>query len=172
MKIIRTLKITPEEFLDQLRVVLRKELSQAASVPSDPASLQAGMAFELDPDKASITRTYQIVELGLTGCVLEISMPYEHISRTYTVEPDDEGRITVTYMQEIASLNTRRRGFMRTFSEMVYLGNMASMLLDIESAVLDAREGFVRPQAPERAQRRHLLMEKLVERLDRDQTSK
>lgn len=143
MKIVRTLKITADEFFDQVERGLAarvcRETGQDAAGACIVASGSRFVEHEGDPRRRTEIRVIEYTpgqrfESRTVSATDDITMSYE-------VCPDEKGPgITVTYRQDMASFNARKKGFMKGFSEAVYLGRMAEQLFALEDEVLKTRQ--------------------------------
>lgn len=147
MKIIRNLKITADEFFEHVEEGMLMRIAHATGEETyDPSILTAGYRFVEHADDPYHRSETEIVayEPGVRYEARTVT-PGDDVTMSYEVEPAKKGDgITVTYRQEMASFNARKGGFMKGFSEAVFLGRMGEALYKIQDAVLDRREGVER----------------------------
>lgn len=143
MKIVRTLKINPDEFFDQVeRGVLSRMGSATGESDLDPAAISSGRCFIEDADDPRRRSETRIIEYtrGKRFESRTVSV-MDDVTMSYEVGPAEAGDgITVVYRQDMASFNARKKGLMKGFSEAVYLGRMAEQLFKIQDEVFAVRE--------------------------------
>ena len=174
MRITRDLKITADEFFEQVEEGVLLQIARATGQQADPSALRAGYRYIEDADDPHHRTETEIVEYasGLRYAT-HIVRPGDDITMSYEVEPARNGDgITVTYRQEMASFNARKRGFMKGFSEAVFLGRMSEALYKIQDAALDRREGIERPgpEVPQDHKIARHVIQKIHERQEAGQT--
>ena len=150
MKVIRTLKITADEFFDQLEEGLCQEIAQAVGRDVDASVLQAGFEFVKEPDRPTLKTTVTILEYDRGRCyALRSDSVGDTVEVRYDVEPAADGeRITVTFTEDAESFRLKKKGIGKSLTEALTLSHMAQSLLDLEQKVLDIRAGVVaKPQA-------------------------
>lgn len=147
MKIIRTLKVTADEFFEQIESALLAQVVRATGQDAlDASVIKAGYRFVERADDAICRSETQIIEYvpGVRFKSRTVTAG-DDVVMSYEVESTEKNDgISVTYRQEMKSFEERKRGFMKSFSEAVYLGRMAESLFKIQDAVLEAREGIER----------------------------
>lgn len=172
MKIIRTLKITSDEFFDYLDEQLMRDLAASGEGGAGEQAIVPGLSFTLHADDKYRRADVEVLvyERGRRYATRIVTMG-DDVSMSYEVAPATRGDgIEVTYVQEMASHASRRRGFLRGFSEAVYLGHMADALYTIQNKMLDRREGKAGGPASSTASVERpdqKLIKKLVERTAR-----
>lgn len=139
MKIIRDLAITRDEFFDYLEDSFCAELAKATGKPAERSQLKTGFSYSAGTGAGTVEvvaydRGERYETVASSGADRSRSM--------YLVEPSErEGRIKVTFVRETDSFAKRKRGFMKSFSEAVYLGRMAESLFAIQDKIVAARVG-------------------------------
>lgn len=138
MKIIRDLAVTRDELFDYLEESFCAELAKATGSPAERSMLKTGFTYSAAGGATSV----EVVRYD-RGCAYEsLTRSGRDCSRSsYLVEPSErEGRIKVTFRQEIDSFDRRKSGPMKLFSEAIYLGRMADSLFTMQDKIVAARE--------------------------------
>lgn len=138
MKIVRTLSVTRDEFLDYLERELLARYREASDDATSIGAVAPGLRFSLGAGVElrvdEFDRKHGVVATRVT------SPGDTHLAR-YTVKDDDRG-VTVVFEQRMRAFENRRcNRLLRGFSEAVYLGRMAESLLDAEEKIVAARAG-------------------------------
>ena len=146
MKIVRPLKVTPDEFFDVLEEALLSDITKATGEDVDGSVLIPGYTFVQYPDQASIKTTTVITAYDRgVRYASRSSSPTDTVELSYEIVPSESGTgYEVTFAQDIESFKLKRKGFSKSATEMLYLGKMSSALVDLQDKALDKREGIVR----------------------------
>lgn len=146
MKIIRTLKITPDEFYDYLEREILETANQncTGKAAYTPADITAGFCTtkggEESPSKIELTITSYERGSHYKAKATSFSDTYEFSYQTKTVD----GGLEVTYEQEllnILSQKKKKNRLLAGFSEAVYLSRMSNHLYDLQEKILKERQG-------------------------------
>ena len=167
MRIVRTLKISADEFFDYLEEqvvaqIARANADDAKSV--DASAIKTGFTYTSHADDPYRRTIMEILEYdrGARYATRTVTLG-DTVTMSYDVMPCDKG-IKVTYIQDMESFNKKKRGLFRGFSEAVYLGRMGEALFSMEDRILRRKEGMPTQEqvASERPDQK--LLKKLVER--------
>ena len=149
MRITRDLKITADEFFEQVEEGVLLQIARATGQQADPSALRAGYRYIEDADDPHHRTETEIVEYasGLRYAT-HIVRPGDDITMSYEVEPARNGDgITVTY-------------------------RVSEALYKIHDAALDRCEGIERPgsEGPQDHKIARHVIQKIHERQEAGQT--
>lgn len=140
MKIVRTLKVTPDEFFDNLEQDVIDSVEKATGYQVTSKDIKSGLKFTIDKQdkfrKIDTTilnykrgEVFKSKRKSTNDCVIV----------EYRVKPVEKG-IEVTFNQSVENYLKKDRSVGK-FSESVYLGRMAESLLNMEEKIIFIRKG-------------------------------
>lgn len=141
MKITRTFLITQDEFYDHLGCNLIELYHSITRINITAKDIKKGLTFSKNEDDpyTRIDLTLLAYKRGEIYKMSIVSMSYT-VETTYVSKPTTDG-LTITYIQT-PSIQTHQNIFMRTFSEIIYLGKMSQTLYDIQKKIMCKRDGI------------------------------
>lgn len=167
MRIVRTLKISADEFFDYLEEQVVGQIARASAEDADPVdagAIKTGFSYTAHADDPYRRTAMEVLEYtrGQRYATRTVTMG-DTVTMSYDVVPCKKG-IEVTYIQDMESFNKKKRGLFRGFSEAVYLGRMGEALLNMEDKILRRKEGMPADEqiAAERPDQK--LLKKIVEK--------
>ena len=140
MKLIRTLKVTPQEFFDYVEMTLSHQgIYSSPSFTKD--EIKTGLKFTIIDEsqlKTSVTllkyHPYDIYQSKVTNV-------NDTVILTYLIQQKNDG-IQVIFEQSIDSFNNIKPNSLNAkFQETFYLGRMSDQLFKIEKDIIAIRNG-------------------------------
>lgn len=169
MKIIRTLKITSDEFYDFLEMSVlaqaQADTSARAGARLHRSDIRAGLRFTQGPAAARTTFVITDYVRGLRYCA-KSQTTSDTVFVSYHTAAKEEG-LEVTYEQTIQGYEetaSRQNRLLRGFSDAVYLSRMSNSLYDIQKRILCQREGIPEKKAPSLPRRREPVLYQFYKR--------
>jgi len=176
MKIIRTLKITTDEFYDYLETVLTDQANAAPGHKGKIRRSDIRTGFQMIQGPASggqnggqnAAQTRLIITdyvRGLRYCAESRTMT-DTLAVAYHTTAKEEG-LEVVYEQSILGYEEeakKKNWFLRGFSEAIYLSRMSNSLYDIQNQIIRKREGITEKKPPSLASRKEPLLYQLYKR--------
>lgn len=143
MKIIRTLKVTQDEFFDCLEENLVNTVNKESKSPISISDIKKGLKYSKNEDDVYARTDFTILEYERGRLYKsKIKSMSDSIVMTYMTKTTDDG-LHVTFEQSILSHETRKQGkFMKNFSELVFLSRMSNQLYDMQNKIFKKREGL------------------------------
>ena len=137
MKIIRTIKITNEQFYDYLEQQLLNDFQCINKKPISVKDIQKGLHYKKEDPQSKLVTEIHILKY-IRGECYRFKVTYMSDSTTieYRTQPVDNG-LQITMTQHIQSFEEKRHHkFSRHFHEAIYLSRMTQAIYDIESSIL------------------------------------
>ncbi len=144
MKIIRTLKVTKDEFYDCLEENLLKTINKDSTQLLTSKDIKKGLKYSKNVNDVYARSDFTILEYqrGELYKAKTKSMT-DSIVLTYNTKQTENG-LKVTFEQNILSHETRKQSkLMKSFSELVFLSRMSNSLYDMQRLIFNKREGIV-----------------------------
>lgn len=147
MRLVRVLRITPEELFDQLENDIRELVASSGGEKTPRSKIAQGYRVTLPKTKKAPDTRIRISAYDRSAGVFEmrVHIPGDlTISRFESRETPDGTE--VSYEMTSEAFDSGKHGVMHGFSEMFYLGRMSTYLQNLERHALDLRAGIV-PEA-------------------------
>ena len=140
MKIIRTIKITNEQFYDYLEQQLIEDIKNSQHKKISASDIQKGLKYKKEDAQSKLVTEIYIQQYVRDECYrFKVIYMSDSTSIEYRTKPVDEG-LQITMTQHIQSFEEKRHHKLsRHFHEAIYLSRMTQAIYDIENTNLNIK---------------------------------
>lgn len=140
MKVIRTLKITSDEFYDYLESQFINEVKKSTQRDIKPKDIKKGFKYSKDPEVEAKRIDIEVLDYTRGMSYSSKAKSYtDHTIVRYDTEQTNDG-LKITFEQELSSFDQQKKGIYKNLTEALYLSRMGVSLYDMQTAIEKIRE--------------------------------